>query len=154
MCFTCQLNYWISFNKEASQWTFQDRHFILLVSMKATRCKHTKQAVVRPTKVYINRVAQYIPHRMKSSNNFRAQLFGEKETSAQKIFTNDPCVMKMEQNINTIMEKTNDAQLLPLTATDRGLVNPFRNIKANSAQSHDLLNFHSIGWNQGKFSGS
>ena len=107
--------------------------------------KHTKQAVVRPTKDYINRVAQYISYRMKSINHFKAQLFGEKEISDQKIFTKDPCDIKMEQNINKIMEKINDAQLLPLTTTERGLVNPFRNIKANSAQSHDLLNFHSIG---------
>ena len=37
--------------------------------------RHTKQAVVRPSKEYINRIAKYIPYRMKQIEHFKTELF-------------------------------------------------------------------------------
>ena len=58
----------------------------------------------------------------------------------------DPRTIKSETNIQTQLNKLEEGTLLSLEITqNRGLVNPFRNLKANDAQKHDLLNFHQIG---------
>ena len=63
------------------------------------------------------------------------------------MFSVDTYTVKSEGNIHQMMLKLEEAKLLPLLEeqTNRGLINPFRNIAANDAQTHDLLNFHQIG---------
>ena len=39
--------------------------------------KQTKQAIVRPSKDYIDRISRYIPYRMKSLSNLKQKLFPE-----------------------------------------------------------------------------
>lgn len=112
--------------------------------------KHVKQAVVRPTKDYINRIARYIPLRIKYIEHLKKELFKEKcsQTAERKpiMFTADPSMVKTEANIQAQLNKLEEVKLLPLEITgDRGLVNPFRGFVANDAQRHDLLNFLQIG---------
>ena len=112
--------------------------------------KHVKQAVVRPTKDYINRIARYIPLRIKHIEHLKRELFGERceqGTSTTRImFTADPSVIKRETNIQAQLDKLEEGKLLPLEIThNRGVVNSFRDLVANDAQRHDLLNFHQIG---------
>ena len=37
--------------------------------------KQTKQAIVCPSKEYMNRITKYIPHRMEQIQHFRTQVF-------------------------------------------------------------------------------
>ena len=46
--------------------------------------RQTKQAIVCPSKEYINRVAKYIPHRMEAIQNFKTQLFPSKTEGTDK----------------------------------------------------------------------
>ena len=115
--------------------------------------RHVKQAIVRPSKDYINRIAQYIPCRVKSFVNFKTQIFGSQTTSSgcitsPKMFSPEQSTVKSETNIQSIMEKLADGVLLPHFTSEmenRGLVNPFRGRTANDTQKHDLLNFHLLG---------
>ena len=110
--------------------------------------KQTKQAIVRPTKDYINRIAQYIPFRTKIVNKVRVEILPltkEKAEATFSPFTKDTVTQKSEGNVQTLMKKISEVRLLPVTTLNRGLVNPFRKITANEAQRHDLLNFHQIG---------
>ena len=113
--------------------------------------KHVKQTIVRPSKDYINRITQYIPFRVKSIENLKDQLFADKADMATKkphpiMLTPDRRTVKSEENIHIMIQKIKDIQLLPQTMSEnRGLINPFRGLKANAAQSHDLLSFNKIG---------
>ena len=112
--------------------------------------KQCKQAIVRPTKEYIDRIAKYIPHRIKQIRYFTSQIFPESHETHKKIlpmFFGNAYAVKSEGNVKQIMQKIEEAKLLPLPtvlSVNRGLVNPFRNIIANNAQTHDLLNFRNI----------
>ena len=67
------------------------------------------------------------------------------------MFSCDSYAVKSEGNIKQIMETIKEANLLPLlggSSANRGLLNPFRSIVANNAQTHDLLNFRNIGQKQ------
>ena len=62
------------------------------------------------------------------------------------MFTPDHNTIKSAANIECMLKKLDDSTLFPHTINlNRGLVNPFRGITANAAQSHDLLNFSKIG---------
>ena len=67
------------------------------------------------------------------------------------MFSGDSYAVKSEGNVKQIMQKIEEASLLPLLnglSANRGLLNPFKNIDTNNAQTHDLLNFRSIGQKQ------
>ena len=116
--------------------------------------RQCKQAIVRPTKEYIDRIANYIPQRIKQIQNFKSQVFPESHQThknAPPMFSCDSYAVKSEGNIKQIMETIKEANLLPLlygSSANRGLLNPFRSIVANNAQTHDLLNFRNIGQKQ------
>ena len=114
--------------------------------------KHTKQAIVRPSKEYIDRMAKYIPHRMNQVDKFKAEIFNTSKQSdachatLPTILTTDCRTNKQEQNISKLMKKVEE--LLPSfnqISANSGLVNVFTNRVASTAQRHDLLNFHTIG---------
>ena len=112
--------------------------------------KQVKQAVVRPTKDYINRIVRYIPLRIKYLDCLKKELFKDKRSQAAEkkpiMFATDPTRVKTEANIQAQLNKLEEVKLLPLEIIDnRGLVNPFRGLLANDAQRHDLLNFRQIG---------
>ena len=110
--------------------------------------KHTKQAIVRPSKEYIDRMAKYIPHRL---DRFKAEILHISEQkdvhpTLPSILSTDHRTKKQEQNIIKVMTKVKE--LLPnldQTSSNHGLINIFSERVANSAQRHDLLNFHTIG---------
>ena len=115
--------------------------------------KHTKQAIVRPSKEYIDRISKYIPHWMKQLDKFKAEILHTSEQSdihhatLPTVLTTDHRTNKQEQNIiMKFMAKVEE--LLPSfdqISANRGLMNVFTNRVASSAQRHDLLNFHTIG---------
>ena len=101
--------------------------------------RQCKQAIVRPTKEYIDRIAKYIPQRIKQIQNFKSQLFPESHQTHKTtppMFSCDSYGVKSEGNVQ-------DG-----SSANRGLLNPFRSIVANNAQTHDLLNFRNIGQKQ------
>ena len=104
---------------------------------------------MRPTKDYINRIAQYIPHRMISIERLKSQIFPEehdkKHPDVPTIFTTDVTTQKSELNIQAEMKRLEEVNLRPVMSYNRGLVNIFRGIVANKSQRHDLLHFHDIG---------
>ena len=79
--------------------------------------KHTKEAIVRLSKEYVNRMAKYIPHRMKQLDKFKAEVFNTSEcsdihhTALPTILTTDHRTNKQEQKIIKLMEKVEE--LLP-----------------------------------------
>lgn len=92
--------------------------------------KHTKQAIVRPSKEYIDRMAKYIPHRTKQLDKFKAEILNTSEQSYVRhatlptILTTDHCTHKHEHNVIKLMEKVEE--LLPSfdqISANRGLVN-------------------------------
>ena len=114
--------------------------------------KHIKGAITRPSKDYMNRIAQYIPFRMKSVENLKNQLFPPttkaptRKERAPIMLAPDKATLKSAANIKSMIERIKDCQLFPPSLpTNRGLLNPFSGLIANAAQSHDLLNFHEIG---------
>ena len=101
--------------------------------------KQCKQVIVCPTKEYINRIAKYIPHRIKQIQYFASQIFPESHET-QKIlpmFSGDAYAVKREGNVKQIMQKIEEAKLLPLpsaSSVNRGLINTFRNTLPTNAQ--------------------
>ena len=111
--------------------------------------KHVKQSIVRPTKDYISRITQYIPYRVKSAENFKSQIFPIKKPPTGKsgpiLLAADKRAIKSAANVQCMLHKIHSSKLLPLTCPlYRGLINPFRGLIANAAQSHDLLNFNKL----------
>ena len=92
--------------------------------------QHTKQAIVHPTNDYINRIAQYIPHRMKSTERLKGQIFPEehdkKHHDVPTIFTGDVPTRKSELNIQAEVKRMDEVNMLPVLSYNRGLVNIFR----------------------------
>ena len=112
--------------------------------------KHVKQAIVRPSKDYINRITRYIPFRVKSMENFKAQVFSKQVHSTSRIspvmFIPDQSDIKSATNIKCMLQQMKDYKLFPYSIPlNRGLVNPFRGLVATTAQNHDLLQFREIG---------
>ena len=116
--------------------------------------RHSKQAIVRPSKEYIDQMAKYIPHRMKNLDKLKTEiLFTSNKSATQNsslplIFTTDHRITKSEENLTKCMAKVEEANLLPIFepgSVNRGLINIFSNRTASDAQRHDLLNFHAIG---------
>lgn len=102
--------------------------------------KHTKQAIVRPSKEYIDRMAKYIPHQMNQGDKFKAEIFNTSKRSDARhatlptILITDCLTNKQEQNITKLMEKVEE--LLPSfnqISANRGLVNVFTNRVASTA---------------------
>ena len=102
--------------------------------------KHTKQAMVRPSKEYIDRMAKYIPHRMNQVDKFKAEIFNTSKQSDARhatlptILITDCLTNKQEQNITKLMEKVEE--LLPSfnqISANCGLVNVFTNRVASTA---------------------
>ena len=74
-----------------------------------------------------------------------------KHKEGPPMFSGDSYAVKSEGNVKQIMQKIEEASLLPLPSglsANSGLLIPFRNIVTNNAQTHDLLNFRSIGQKQ------
>ena len=117
--------------------------------------RHMKEAISKPSQDYISRVATYIPARVKCIEQLKSEIFEDKTTqpsrrSAQAtksaVFLGDPSDSKSEANVQSQMDKLAQVKLLPHNiTTNRGLVNPFRNLTASTAQREDLLSFHQLG---------
>jgi hypothetical protein len=110
--------------------------------------KAGKTSIVRPSYDYINRIAHYIPYRMKAMENLKQQLFLEE--AKQKSFITSPYSnnrndYKREMNIISQMKVVSDTSLLPVTATNHGLIYPFTNKSAMPEQTNDLLIVLAIG---------
>ncbi len=112
--------------------------------------KDVKQAIVKPTINIINRIVNYIPHRVKTMDNFKTQIFPPKKVSASKaspiMYKSEHNAIKSSKNIACMLEKINEYELFPCHISEnRGLINPFRHLTANVVQRHDLLNFNLLG---------
>ena len=93
--------------------------------------KQTKQAIVRPTKDYINRIAQYIPYRMRIVDKLKEEILPlNKQKSEVKFspFTSNSATEKSEANVQAQMKQINEANLLPVLTQNRGLFNPSRRV--------------------------
>ena len=114
--------------------------------------KHVKQCIVRPSPDLINRIAQYIPTRVKNIDNLLTQLKPPDSSTkpppppTPTMLSPTRATVKSQINIHCMLQKIEEGQLLPHSVdSNRGLINTFRGLEATAAQSHDLLNFHNIG---------
>ena len=110
--------------------------------------KECKTSIVRPSKDYINRIAQYIPYRTRSIENFKQQLFPEQEAHDNTLkspFTNQPNDKKFQANVQANITDIRSHGMFETTHDNRGLVNPFSSKKPSKEQYHDLMNFRAIG---------
>jgi len=66
--------------------------------------KHVKESIVRPSKDYINRITQYIPFRVKSVQNLKAQLFTDRTSVSARthaiMLAPDKSIIKLAANIS------------------------------------------------------
>ncbi len=110
--------------------------------------KDCKTSIVRPLPDYINRIAHYMPYRSKAVQNLKNQIIPPKpdqKPSVQSPFSSNPNDSKCERNILAQIDAATTNNLLAITDTNRGLINPFTNKQATAIQHHDLMNFRSIG---------
>ena len=110
--------------------------------------KQCKMSIVRSSKDYINRIAHYIPYRTRCLQNVKALLFTER-TDDQKCpdnpFSSHHTAQNSEHNIRVQMKLMDDKSLFSMQTSNIRLVNPFTSKKATPEQTHDLLQFRSIG---------
>ena len=109
--------------------------------------KDCKTCIVRPTKDYINRIANYIPHRSKCLKNLQRQTFQEDEEnndkSTPKSYTSKiSSDKKSNSNIQAQISSLKSSGLLSL----EGKVFRVATGKTPTPQQeHNLLNFREIG---------
>ncbi len=111
--------------------------------------KDCKCCIVRPSKDFINRIANYIPYRVKSLKNLLKQLSlkpaSEKQVETPKDnLSSKPSVLKISKNISEQRKAINLSGLLDLTE-DKGLRNPLCKKVPTPDQERDLSNFRAIG---------
>ena len=107
--------------------------------------KDCKPSVIHPLPDYITRIAQHLPYRSKAIKNLQSQLTQENKHSITTPYTSNPHDFKCEQNVNAIVRSLQEADVLPMVESNRGLVNTFIQKEANTVQQHDLMNFRLIG---------
>ncbi len=86
-----------------------------------------------------------MPYRFKAVQNLKDQLMPAKNDQHPPVRSCNPTDIKCERNIQAQMEAASTNNFLAITASNRGLINPFTNKQATASQHHDLLNFRSIG---------
>ena len=107
-----------------------------------------KMAIVRPTQSYLQKTSLFLRYHITAHKTFVDQLFPQSNglPSQVEIFDHTPGTKEKEENIIAMIEKIDQKSLFPSSVTtNRGLVNVFSNLKATPEQSHDLLNFRTIG---------
>lgn len=90
---------------------------------------------------YINRLAHYMPYRSRAVKNLKQQVLPtreNKQTQINSAFSSKPDDLKSEQNIQALIKSANGNNLLAITETNRGLINPFTKKHATASQCHDL----------------
>lgn len=112
--------------------------------------KDMKHAVVRPTKAYLQKTSLFLRFRIKAYENLQCQLFPvntEKKALYTGIYSENPEIVKAEDNIRAMMSILDEKELLPhsINTHNRGIVNVFSGQKATPEQTQDLLNFRKIG---------
>lgn len=114
--------------------------------------RHAKETLTNPSREYVQQYGKYIPTRIKNMKLAQSQYLSDDsiadEPKAAKsiIFPEDPVCIKSEGNIQCQMKKIAESELIPdHIDNNRGLINPFRKLKASAAQNHDLMNFNNIG---------
>ena len=65
----------------------------------------------------------------------------ENKHSITTPYTSNPHDFKCEQNVNAIVRSLQEAGVLPMVESNRGLVNTFIQKEANTVQQHDLMNY-------------
>ena len=110
--------------------------------------KACKTAIVKPNPDYISRISRYLPYRTKCLENLTSQLFPNTGKQSKQIWSpissnsND---IITERNIMIQITSIENHSMLATNRINHMLYNPFTSYIANSNQSHDLLNFRTIG---------
>ena len=106
--------------------------------------KDLKQAIVRPSREYLTRMATFFPYRSQAMHNLQDQLFPESQGDSQTLTL---LVSRQEekslQNIAAIRVRIE--QICPFTDGNQQLHNPFTNKTATPEQRKDLLCFREEG---------
>ena len=110
--------------------------------------KDMKAAVVRPTKAYLQKTSLFLRYRIAAHKNLLKQVYLSSDSRSKTDETLFSTNMRIKENVCTRVKTIKDFNLLPHNMQlNRGVVNTFSGIKANPAQSYDLLNFRKIGYN-------
>ncbi len=111
--------------------------------------KDLKNAIIRPTKEYLQKTSLFLRYRIAAYKNLLSQVFpSDTDMQPENITFYSDCksFLKIEENVKAMIDEATRMNLFPLALnTNRGLMNVFSAQKATSKQSHDLLNFSKIG---------
>ena len=92
-----------------------------------------------PLQDYINRIVHYMPYRSKAVQKLKHQLYPTKKEQHSLVnlpFSSNPNDIKSEWNIQVQIETATKNNLLPITGSNRGLINPFTNKQTSASQHH------------------
>ena len=107
--------------------------------------KDVKGAISKLSDDYISRTAPYRPHKARSLENYRSQIFSQK-TPTKQLTISAKDDHACEANISKLVQAVTGSSLLPAIVPDnRGMVKVFTNKSADIQQTIDLLNFRKTG---------
>ncbi len=112
--------------------------------------KDLKAAVVRPTKVYLQKTSLFFNYRIKAYKNLMKQLFPEKfkenTTTLPTIVDATAKACHTEENVVQMCTEIAAHSLIPPNVqSNRGLINVFNGQSATHQQASDMLTFREIG---------
>ena len=113
--------------------------------------KDLNGAVVHPTKAYLQKACiSVFSYLIQAQKNLQNQFFPEMNKvpvyfPEADIFTTEPRIVKKEENVSAVMSDVETTQLLPANVTNRSIINTFTGKKATTEQTHDMLNFRTLG---------
>ena len=109
--------------------------------------KDMKAAIARPTKAYLQKTSLFLRYRIAAHKHLLKQVYLPSEIGTQTEETLWSKNMKTRENVCAMLQTIQDFNLLPQNIeSNRGITNVFNGITASLSQSHDLLNFRKIGY--------
>ena len=111
--------------------------------------KGMKENIARPNVEYMNRMAAYMPHRAKATNNLKTQLANgcSSAESSETIMDTSTKANKSRDNIKAMITSAEKSKMLPPPGLQEAYVlrNPFIDRNATPTQQIDLLRFRQLG---------
>lgn len=106
--------------------------------------RDAKVAVIRPKPERMRYIANYLPFRAMCINNLKSQLLPETK-NREYCFTASSRDKAINVNTDRMLKELKCKGKILIGGTNKGLLNFLTDVHATSEQSHDLLNFRSIG---------
>ena len=106
--------------------------------------RDAKFAVVRPSEELMERISNFMPFRAQCINNLKLHLGIQKEQASPVPQATSRDIVA-DQNITVMLDYIEENNILPTSSENLGLHNFLSHTPATPEQTHDLLNFRTIG---------